>query len=85
MNDIYKTAMSTFSQIDNVIRKQIEEGLPYPKREVKLEHFCIYRTVNDDYVIEIIYHARVGYLDLESEKTIRVVIKRDTYAINTIQ
>jgi len=85
MDDIYKTAMTTFSQIDSVIRKQIEERLPYPRREVKLEHFCIYRTANDGYAIEIVYHAKVGYLDLESEKTIKVVIKGDgTYAISTV-
>jgi len=84
MNDIYKIAMSTFSQIDSVIRKQIDEKLPYPKREVKLEHFCIYRTIDDGYVVEIVYHAKVGYLDLESEKTVKVIIKGDTYAISTV-
>jgi len=84
MNDIYRTVMSTFSQIDSVIRKQIDERLPYPKREVKLEHFCVYRTVDNGYVIEIVYHVKVGYLDLESEKTVKVVIKGDMYAINTV-
>jgi len=84
MNDIYKIAMSTFSQIDNVIRKQIDEKLPYPKRKVKLEHFCIYHTIDDGYVVEIVYHAKVGYLDLESEKTVKVIIKGDTYAISTV-
>ena len=84
MNDIYRTVMSTFSQIDSVIRKQIDERLPYPKRDVKLEHFCVYRTVDNGYVIEIVYHVKVGYLDLESEKTVKVTIKGDMYAINTI-